>query len=162
MTKLYKKSDLTFKNGIVVDDDGNVIGLPAQVAVGLEKIEVAIQKAEYLKSQPKAQPIPSLEGFKRKSALKPDIKIESETPTIDKMVEEAKTLHKEMKLSMGTDKLNGIIEKFPEVFRFTEDDSFVGEEHGTALDLPTLGNPLELTSDQLLQHITEVLDIIKL
>lgn len=151
MAKFYSKSDLTFKSGYVVNADGDVVALPKGVARQLNEIEEMVQRTKWVDEHeaPEAEP----EEFVRKSAFKPAPVITADTPLLDKKVEEAVRLHKEIEGKLCADKVNEIIKGFKEAFAFCDEDDFVEGDEVVRLDLPTLGDPLKLTACELAKHI---------
>lgn len=151
MAKFYSKSDLTFKSGYVVNADGDVVALPKGVARQLNEIEEMVQRAKWVEEHeaPEAEP----EEFVRKSAFKPAPVITVSTPLLDQKVEESMRLHEEIEGKLCADKLNEIIKGFKEAFAFCDEDDFVEGGEVVRLDLPTLGDPLKLTANDLAKHI---------
>ena len=144
MAKFYSKSDLTFKSGYVVNADGDVVALPKGVARQLNDIETMVQKADWVFEHEVEEKEP--EEFVRKSAFAPAPVITVDTPLLDKKVEEAVRLHEEIQRHLCADKLNEIIAGFKEAFAFCDEESFVEGDEVIRLDLPTLGDPLKLTT----------------
>lgn len=160
MTKIYSKSDLDFVNGYIVDKKTNeVIALPSHAAEQLNDLETMIQKVQYLADQPEPQPLRSLDGFKRKSALDKDrIKVTAETPELDKRRKISATILDEIRKKDKADSINETIEKFQEAFDFLMSDTFVSDGKIVRLDLPTIGNPLEVDVSDLLATIASAMD----
>lgn len=158
MAKMYSKSQLAFINGYVVDDDNNVVCLPDKVAEQLNELEEIFQKAEYLKAQDPATPMPSLDGFKRKSIRK-TIEIEASTPTIDAKVAESMQIRDELRKLNNADTMNKTIGKYQEIFNFVQSDTFVEGDKAVFIDTPTLGNPLNFNVDYLLDKLAEYVSV---
>ena len=151
MAKFYSKSDLTFKSGYVVNSDGDVVALPNGVARQLNEIEEMVQRAKWVNEHEATEAEP--EEFVRKSAFKPAPIIKVDTPLLDQKVEEAVRLHEEIEGQLCADELNEIIKSFKEAFAFCDEDDFVEGDKVVRLDLPTLGDPLKLTANELARHI---------
>lgn len=149
MAKFYSKSDLTFKSGYVVNADGDVVALPPCVADQLNEIETTIQKAAWLSGQPEECKGPDLSEFERESCFGSVPEIVVSTPLLDKKVKESKAIEQEMYAAACTSELNKLIAGFREAFAFAAEDSFVEGDRVVRLDLPTLGDPLKLTADDL-------------
>lgn len=143
MAKMYKKSDLTFDNGYVVDSDNNVVCLPDKVAEQINKLETWVQKHEYLKSQPEEQAAPSLDGFERQSCFA-KVRIVTDTPELDARIARAESIRAELQNKEACDVANELIEKMSEMFGWINCDTFVEGTEVVRIDTPTLGNPLEL------------------
>jgi len=151
MAKFYSKSDLTFKSGYVVNSDGDVVALPKGVARQLNDIETMVQKAAWISGHEVEEREP--EEFERKSAFGPAPVITVETPLLDEKVKEAVRLHEEIQQHLCAEKLNEIISGFKEAFAFCDEESFVEGDEVVRLDLPTLGDPLKLTTYELAKLI---------
>lgn len=158
MAKMYGKSQVIFSNGYIINDDNNVVCLPNKVAEQLNELEEIFQKAEYLKAQDPASPMPSLDGFKRKSIRK-TIEIEASTPTIDAKVAESMAIRDELRKMNNADTMNEFIFKYQEVFHFVQDDTFVEGEKAVFIDTPTLGNPLDIKVGDLLDKLAEYVSL---
>ena len=147
MAKFYSKSDLSFKSGYVVNADGDVVALPKGVARQLNDIETMVQEAAWVSEHQVEEREP--EEFVRKSAFGSAPTITVDTPLLDKKVEESVRLHKELEQQICAEKLTEIIAGFKEAFAFCAEKEFVEGDKVIRLDLPTLGDPLKLTSDSL-------------
>lgn len=158
MAKMYNKSQVTFSNGYVIDDDSNVVCLPDKVAEQLNELEEIFQKAEYLKAQDPASPMPSLDGFERKSIRK-TIEIEASTPTLDAKVEEGMKIRDELRKMDTAETMNKFIGEYQEVFYFVQDDTFVEGDKAVFIDTPKLGNPLDIKVDDLLDKLVEYVNV---
>lgn len=158
MAKMYGKSQVIFSNGYIINDDNNVVCLPDKVAEQLNELEEIFQKAEYLKAQDPASPMPSLDGFKRKSIRK-TIEIEASTPTIDAKVAESMAIRDELRKMNNADTMNEFIFMYQEVFHFVQDDTFVEGEKAVFIDTPTLGNPLDIKVGDLLDKLAEYVSL---
>lgn len=149
MAKFYSKSDLTFKSGYVVSATGDVVALPKGVANQLNSIEEMVQKAAWLEGLPEETEAPDLSKFVRKSAFESAPTITVDTPTLDAKIEESMRLDADIKRQLCADKLNEIIGTYKEAFAFCSESDFVEGTDVVRLDLPTLGDPLELTAEDL-------------
>lgn len=149
MAKFYKKSQLTFESGYVVNADGDVVALPPCVADQLNQIETTIQKAAWLSAQPEECKGPDLSEFERESCFGKVPEVVVATPLLDRKVEESKAIEQEMHAACCATELNKLIAGFKEAFAFVSEESFVEGDRVVRLDLPTLGDPLKLTADGL-------------
>lgn len=149
MAKFYSKSDLTFKSGYVVSATGDVVALPKGVANQLNSIEEMVQKAAWLEAQPEETKAPDPSEFVRKSAFDSAPTITVDTPTLDAKIEESMRLDADIKRQLCADKLNEIIGTYKEAFAFCSEEDFVEGTDVVRLDLPTLGDPLKLTANDL-------------
>ena len=158
MAKMYSKDQVTFSNGYVIDENSNVVCLPDKVAEQLNELEEIFQKAEYLKAQDPASPMPSLDGFKRKSINK-TIEIEASTPTIDAKVAESMQIRDELRKVDNAETMNKIIGEYQEVFNFVQGDTFVEGNKVVLIDTPTLGSPMNIKVDYLLDKLAEYVSV---
>lgn len=149
MAKFYKKSQLTFESGYVVNADGDVVALPPCVADQLNEIETLIQKAAWLEGQPEECKGPDLSEFERQSCFGKVPEIVVDTPLFDEEVKKKAALEKEMYAKCCATEVNKLISCFKEAFAFVSEESFVEGDRVVRLDLPTLGDPLKLTADGL-------------
>lgn len=149
MAKFYKKSQLTFESGYVVNADGDVVALPPCVADQLNEIETIIQKAIWLRDQPEECKGPDLSKFERESCFGSAPEIVVSTPLLDEKIKESKAIEAEMYAASCATELNKLIANFREAFAFAAEDAFVEGDRVVRLDLLTLGDPLKLTADDL-------------
>lgn len=156
--KMYKKSDLSLIDGMLVSaETGDIIMPDINVVKQANALETIAQKAKYLAAQPEATPMPSLKGFERKS-IKDDlidgVKFEVKTPGLDFKAAEAMALMSELDDVETTNKANAMLDKFTELLAFAKND-FVIDFGGSAsvFDTPTLGSILELTQQDIVDVI---------
>ena len=141
MAKMYKKSDLKFESGYVLTKNDEVVALPPKVAEQLNDMETEIQKVAYLKKQPKAQPMPSLDGFERDSIVEHAF-IEVEIKHLDREMRRNFGLLKDLrKLEVAKD-ANAKLAQYDEAIRFLNEDKFVEGTEVVMIDTPTIGDPL--------------------
>ena len=152
--KMYNKSDLAYKNGLLVNKEGDVVAIDNAVVDLANELETRIQKARYLNAQPVAVVAPSLNGFKRQSENSLNLFV-CETPALDKTIDEAMELMSDIDSMETTEMLNNQLQGYADLVYFVRDDSVVDCQQGTPhrFDVPTLGNPLEWTKDSLLEFI---------
>lgn len=148
--KMYKKSDLSLVNGMLVcESTGDIVIPDPHIVEQANSLETLAQKTSYLAAQPTATPMPSLDGFERlsiKDKLVKGAQFEATTPLLD--IEAAKT----MKMMDELDDMhiveaaNMMLTKFTDLLSFVNSD-FVVDTGNTVVipfDMPTLGNVLEL------------------
>lgn len=156
MAKMYFKSELTYKSGYILTEDNDVVALPNKVAKQLNEIETMIQKALYLASKPKACPEPTLDGFVRNSERKV-YKIKSPaTPMLDRRAEDGAKILNEIRNKDKVSVVNDMIEANSELFAFLDSNEFVEGDEVERLDLPTLGNPLDLSVENLSDMLIKI------
>lgn len=152
MAKIYRKTQLSFVNGYIVDGSDNVVALPYKVAEQLNDLEEKIQLAAYMEEQGEARPAPSADGFVRRSAFTKPV-IEVETPHLDAELKRSLGILEDLRAKDHASKANAMIESFTELFDFVSGDSFVEGNQIVRTDTPTIGNPLDVTIDRLLELI---------
>lgn len=155
MPKFYKKSELSFVDGYVIDSDNNVVCLPDNVAEQINKLETWIQKSDYLAAQPKEQAAPSLDGFERKSSFS-KVRVVADTPEFDARMETAARIRAELANKESCDVVNELIEKMFAMFDWVNGDTFVEGTAVVRIDTPVLGNPLEFRTTDLVRRITDI------
>lgn len=148
MAKLIKKSKCKFENGYIVKKN-NQIGIPLTVWLQLNKLETMYQQYTYLLSQPAYQAGPSLEGFKKVSALESKLPyVEApETPVSDKLIAESLAFMEEADKINEAVEINNAIDRFSALFEWLDADKFLEGDCYKQIDTLFLGNPLELTPD---------------
>lgn len=156
--KKYNKAELVFEDGYICTKDGDVINVHPAIIKQANELETKYQQFKYLDAQPKAQPMPTLDGFERESAF--DIKpgFVAHTPILDKKCQDAFDLMKEIELTETAEKLNEIMDTFRELFLFAMNDYVYDCNFSEPwrFDTPLLGDPLKLTEDKLIDILAEV------
>lgn len=153
--KLYKKSDLSFKNGMLVDGDGNVVApIPAIVKMANE-LETELQKATYVKSLPDV--VPPSAPFVRKSIgdKLPVNEFMCETPHMDKRIKDTCAIMDEIDSANTCDKINDAMRtRYAELLQWANDDTVIGTDGVLVLfDTPTMGDPLEWNAENVQDFI---------
>lgn len=156
--KMYNKSDLSMNHGLLVSKDGDIVLPDFRIVQQANELETLIQKMKYLSAQPKAAPMPSLDGFKRRSIDDSESrKFEVSTPTMDAKADEAMKLMEELDDMAVADKANGMLDDFKSLLDFVTQDFVV--DCGNQLykfDTPMLGNVLMLTEAEVVNAIAYV------
>ena len=151
--KMYKKSELTLVNGMLVDKDMNVIGVDPNIVHEANALEILAQKTDYLMAQPPASPMPTLDGFERKSSKDTGVKFNTTTPLMDAKAQETMALMDELDDVALADKANAMLDNFKHLIEFAKNDYVVSEDGifscTRAFDMPTLGSILELTVEDI-------------
>lgn len=160
MAKFYKKSQLEFVNGYVVDPvTSEAVALPDKVAEQLNDYETTVQKAQYMAGQEEGRPEPSLDGFERRSNRKRAAEIEVVTPFLDAKKKESLAILEEIRTSCAADSVNEILKGYEDMIEFLRSDTFVEGTKVVMVDTPELGDPLKLTIDEaVLKLATTTLD----
>ena len=152
MAKMYVKSSLRFENGYVLDADDNVIALPTGVAEQLNDMETEIQQVAYLKKQPKAQPMPSLDGFERESVVK-HAWVEVETKHLDREERRCLGMLEDLRNLEEAKEANEKLAKYDEAIRFLSEDKFIEGTEVVMIDTPTIGVPLTAAAEDVVDML---------
>jgi len=154
--KFVKKNKLKFKNGYFIYKDG-IVGIDPQVVSMLNELEREIQKFDYLDEQPEAAPEPSLEGFHFKSAIHKYPTIQVFTPHLDEAIAEAKAIMDEIDGKESAEEVNEILRMYQPLIEWASADKIVIYKNPSklpqAVDTKTIGNPLELEEDEIVDAI---------
>lgn len=154
--KMINKNKCKFDNGFICKGN-KIVGLPVNVAFQLQKLELMIQQYEYLAAQPKAQPMPTLDGFKFDDGLpKPAYVEQPDTPTMDARVAEALAFCDEVAEVDKAAETNRMIERFADLINWCNADKFVAGDYVSPLRCPRIGNPLKLTEAQVIGTIARM------
>lgn len=158
--KMYKKSDLQIVDGMLVTEGGDIVLPDTSIICQANELETLKQKADYLAAQPEATPMPSLDGFERKSIRDAGLgRFEASTPTLDAKVFEAEALMDEIDDMAAADNANAMLAGFAELIAFANADYVVdcGRQSIIHLfDTPTLGSVLELKGSDIVGIIATV------
>lgn len=154
MTKLIKKKDCKFKHCQIVKGD-ELIGIPTNVWLQLNRLETMYQQFCYLKKQPSHQAGPSLEGFMRKSMVEDNMPYidAPETPVTDARVKEAMAFMAEVDAVSNAADANKMLDRNKDLVLWCDNKKFVEGNCLEPIDTPFLGNPLELKG----KHIAKLL-----
>ena len=159
--KLYKKSDLSVINGMLVNSDNEVVIPVGNVIEQANFLETLLQKTEYINAQPKATPMPSLDGFVRKS-IKDDLRgsmtFEVSTPVLDVEIAKTMAMMDEIDDIDSVHKANEVIKEFENLVAFTESEYVASQCDDTMVvcDTPTLGSILDLTKDDVVNAVAKI------
>lgn len=162
MTKLVSKKSLKYIDGYIMDCNSNIVDIGSDIYEFLNDLDIYIQKAEYIKSQPKGQLPPTMNGFKPKSERKVYQIEEPETPNLDARAALAKSILDETIKSSKVKLYNEYIEQNASMFEWLDSDRIVvldSINEANRFDLPTLGNPLELTVEKVIEFISNYEDV---
>lgn len=153
--KMYKKSDLTLTNGLLVSKDGDIILPSISIVDQANHLETLAQQSAYLMTQPEATPMPSLDGFKRVSIKDNDgVKFTATTPLMDQKTEEAMAIMDELDDLATVKQANNMLHEFAALLEFVGNDFVV--DCGNELycfDTPMIGSVLDLTKDDIVSVV---------
>lgn len=153
--KMYKKSEMSLVDGLLLAEDGTVVAPVGNVIRQANELDTLVQKAIYLQQQPEATPMPSLDGFERASNFKVRCGLSVDTPILDKHAEEALQLMDELDDCKRVDEVNTFLEKYADLISFADSEQVVCSEATTPekFDTPVLGNPLKLTPELIVKSV---------
>lgn len=156
--KMYKKEDLSFVNGYLVDKENNIVPLHINVVAQLNTLETMYQQAKYWAEQPAPEPVKprSLANFKRESAFEVPYEAKHETPLLDQKIEESMRLVNEIKGDAIADNINERYQDFAELIQWADADFVVEGMNSGRIDTPNIGNPLELTGPRVCSIIASI------
>lgn len=155
--KIIDKKQCEYKMGHIVYN-GEVIGLPTPVIMQLNDLEKFVQIAEFLKPQEIATPV-TMEGYEFQHEREtPVLFAEPETPTLNKKAKESMKIAAEIDKQCEHGKLVEVTEEFAELIKWVESDEFIESYDNTELDLKTIGNPLELTTEKIAEYLAELVE----
>lgn len=157
--KMYKKSELSLVDGLLVSGAGDIVVPDHRITEQANKLETLLQKAQYLRAQPSATPMPSLEGFERKSITDSDgLKFNVSTPMLDFKQAEAMALMDELDQHATASQANAMLADFDYLAVFVKGENVIdcGGNQVVVFDTPTLGSILEMTADDLMDAIAYV------
>jgi len=152
--KLVKKEDCIIKNGYVTNG-GEVIALPAGVYRCLDKLNYMYQAAEYNKENtPEVRKAPAPFKPKMDYADRHGAAVEAETPALDKAVDEALAIAKDIKKCGTAEKMNDLLEGFkPLILFLTEDEFLPGCDIVGRLGIPADWNIFEWAVGDLIEKL---------
>lgn len=153
--KMYKKSDLTLIDGMLVcEESGDIIMPDRNIVRQANELETLKQKTEYLAAQPDATPMPSLDGFERKSDSNVSIDFTARTPMLDMEVLKSMKLMSELDDMNTVERANELLKDYKELAEFLEADYVVDSEiRVDKFDTPTLGSILEMKVSDLIDVV---------
>lgn len=150
--KIYKKSDCTIIDGQITIEN-EVLPLSPVVYSMLHIMDEQVQKAKFLKKQPKAQAAPTLIGFEKKSSYSLPYLDKPKTPASDKQVKQAMAIMAETDELEKVGNINTLILELQPLFDWVESEHVTdGHPAHNRIDTPEIGNPLELTSEKLVEY----------
>lgn len=156
--KLQKKTTLIYKNGYLVTKK-NKVRMPSRKIVrqlnAIDKMMQMAEKAEYVND--KIKEIGEIDtGFTPISEHDPIMNLKVETPHLDDAIETTMNILKDIDATANTEKVKEAIDKYKDVFQFLEEDEYLVEDHGLKFDLPVIGNPLFLDSEDLVKMLYKI------
>lgn len=156
--KMYNKESLEYKGGYIVEDN-KVICVDNEVVDLFNKLETDIQRAKFEKMKGKLVVDFGNNEFHRKSELGEIFpNVEVNTPCLDEMAEKAEAIMDEIDAMNAADVMNEYFAGIKPLIAFVNDEFVIDAENSTPhrFDLPTIGNPLELTKEKLSELVIDM------
>lgn len=163
MGKIYKKEELQYINGYIVKGD-EIVAIDDSIVALLNKLDEDVQRKRFDDAKKGLIDLSAFDAveFERESE-RPQIKptIHVDTPVLDQKVEEGKAFAKELDLLERAGKVEKYFDHLATATKFVIEDCVVESSfsHNWQFDLPVLGNPLELTRDELAEFVFELFDV---
>ena len=155
MAKFIKKSEVQYKNGYLVDKDGNVCQPDYQVVAQANRLECQVQRALYLGLQPKAVKPPTMDGYEFETEHVPEMAaIALETPVSDMQKAKTKRILEERAAASAIDSIvKSIAGYWNELANWVSADEYLMDDHIHSVDqfdCKYLGNPLDFDPQTLI------------
>lgn len=149
--KMFNKSECEYKGGYIVCD-GKVVCIPNEVVDLFNKLEEDVQRKQHEASV--FGGMPAVEGmpFVRKTERGEVFPlVQADTPELDALAEKTMKIMDEVDAMADAAKANEYFESIHPLIMFVNDEFIVSGEQATQhrFDLPTIGNPLEVTKENL-------------
>ena len=156
--KMYKKSNLSLINGMLVSESGDIVMPDRRIVDQANKLETIIQQTFYLEDQPQAMPMPSLKGFKRESINDIENHFIATTPLLDDKIAEAMNLMDEIDDINIVNKANQMMADFGMLVDFVSNDYVIdcGGDMALQFDTPRMGDVLKLTKEDITVFIAHI------
>lgn len=156
--KMYKKSDLSLVNGLLVTESGDIVMPDRRIVDQANQLETIIQQTLYLEDQPQATPMPSLDGFKRESVNDHEQEFTASTPLLDAKAAEAMGIMDEIDDISIVNKANQMMLEFGQLVDFVSNDYVIdcGGDMALQFDTPRMGDVLKLTKEDVTVFVAHV------
>lgn len=156
-TRFYTKKQLTIINGVLCGPDHEVVQPDQEIIRQANALETLKQKVEYLAKQPEATPMPSLDGFERKSEMDSVVpEFEVSTPIMDFKAHESMLLMNELDEQRTAVEANAMLACFAKLLEFVKSEYVLDLGYPCPrIDTPTLGSILELTDHDVVNVVAE-------
>lgn len=154
--KLYKKEDLQFVDGYLVDKEGNVVSPDDDIVLDFNCLEQMKQYTAWrLKNpEPKIAEVPEFKFETARPAV--DFHADISTPLLDKKVAEAKQLFDEVVRADRVEDIEKAVDHFMRALVWADSDEFFGDVNASVrFDTKTIGNPLEVDAGDLVAIICQ-------
>lgn len=155
--KIYKKSELEYKNGYLVKDN-EVICIPNEIVFAANQLEKDVQRAIFKRNNSIQLKEPEKFVFKSERHKYPTVY--ADTPELDRAVEKAEAIMSELDDMAQAERATDYARDIQPLIDFVRNEEFVeaDQPHQFQFDCATLGNPLELTDDDVLGFIIDAVE----
>lgn len=150
--KMYKKEELRFEKGYILNQDNDILSLHPSIVRSLNELETRVQKVNWLEEQPEPCAGPDLNQFKRKSSFDIDFKCTHSNHKLDKMIDEVENFMDSLDVDNKIERMNlDVKDNFGRLIEFIGNDTVIAmtscNPEEIRIDTPTIGNPLLMTFD---------------
>ena len=157
--KMFNKGECEYKGGYIVCE-GKVVCIDNKVVDMFNKLDLDVQRAQFESTNCPDVVKPTGEFVPKSEHGQIYPKIEANTPELDEFAEHAMKIMDEIDSINDANMVNEYIEGVLPIFEFVAEDFIVSGEQPTQhrFDLPTLGNPLELTKEDVCAFILSIFE----
>ena len=156
--QFINKDKLSYKDGYIIDADGNIMIVSPLVVFEMNELEKLAQLTAWFIANPEPE-YKEPEQFERESEhVTPKLGMHMDTPVLDALVEERAKLFDELAMEGVLKKMEEAGERFMHALRFAASNTMVTEVSPHMVDqfdLPTIGNPLKITPDKIADIICD-------
>ena len=151
--KTVNKNKLKFNNGYITKKkNGNIVEPVGGVSFLINSLEEQYQRALHKKAT-KIE-TPDVDAFEFESSFSSP-KMEAVTPALDEAIEKSLEIMHDIDKMNNSKKMNEMFDRYKELFEFVSNDEVVVSKDmlPTRIDTKYIGNPLELTIQDLTDKI---------
>lgn len=156
--KLVSKSELHIEDGYILDEEDNVLAIDRNIVRLFNKLDRELQKALYLQKQPKATPMPTLEGFEEESELSTPVESHANTPVLDEKIQESMALMDELEMLRHIDAIKKDFDFYQPIIDWADKDKTLVSDglESCQVDTPFFkdyGGILKMTPQEIIQVV---------
>lgn len=149
--KMYNKNELKYKGGYIVKGD-DVIAIDNEIVDLFNKLDTDVQYAKFLAMKESFQVDTSdMEFFRATERGNVYLHVEFDTPNLDEFASKTEAMMDEIDNLNKAEMMNEYLQTIKPLLIFANDNFVIAAEHGVPhrFDLPAIGNPLELTREDI-------------
>ena len=152
--KMFNKSECEYKGGYIVCK-GKVVCVDNRIVDLFNKLEEDVQRAQYEATKMPTVIMPAGEFSRATEHGKIYPVVNADTPELDKLTDQAIKIMDELDSIADAEKVNEYFSSIKPLIMFVNDEFIVSGEQAIQhrFDLPVIGNPLEVTKDDLSQWV---------